>query len=39
MWQDSTAFRGNVNHNGNVIALKDIPAGTRLAIDASYSIF
>lgn len=39
MWQDSTAFRGNVNHNGNIIALKDIPAGTRLAIDASYSIF
>lgn len=39
MWQDSTAFRGNVNHNGNVIALKDIPAGTRLSIDASYSIF
>lgn len=39
MWQDSTAFRGNVNHNGNVISLKDIPAGTRLAIDASYSIF
>lgn len=39
MWQDSAAFRGNVNHNGNVIALKDIPAGTRLAIDASYSIF
>lgn len=39
MWQDSTAFRGNVNHNGNVIALKDIPAGTRLAIDATFSIF
>lgn len=39
MWHDSTAFRGNVNHNGNVISLKDIPAGTRLAIDASYSIF
>lgn len=39
MWQDSTAFRGNVNHNGNVISLKDIPSGTRLAIDASYSIF
>lgn len=39
MWQDSTPFRGNVNHNGNVIALKDIPAGTRLAIDASFSIF
>lgn len=39
MWQDSTAFRGNVNHNGNIIALKDVPAGTRLAIDATYSIF
>lgn len=39
MWQDSEAFRGNVNHNGNVIALKDIPAGTRLAIDATFSIF
>lgn len=39
MWQESTAFRGNVNHNGNIIALKDIPAGTRLSIDASFSIF
>lgn len=39
MWQDSVAFRGNVNHNGNLIALKDIPSGTRLAIDATFSIF
>lgn len=39
MWQDSTAFRGNVNHNGNIIALKDVPAGTRLSIDATFSIF